>query len=168
MLDEREDVEASRTAEHLAVAIEAPPLGLEDPGAWLQTAKRLQKVWLMLCEDKGFAHQIFRLRMFTEPEFSIGGLELLAKIERASRYRRSLIKICLADQEAQEIVIFVAAGLLKLVNGRYQLAVPCDIDMGAVRVACLALAATEDEEYVLHPEALVMAVPMQSSFRWCH
>jgi hypothetical protein len=49
---------------------------------------------------------------------------------------------------------------------RYQMVVPSRLDADIVKAAGLALAATEDKNYEIHPEFLVSTMPLASAETW--
>ena len=60
------------------------------------------------------------------------------------------------DSGAKEFVMMVSLGFFKRTRNRYQMILPSHLDIEVLKSAALELARTEDREYELHPEALVV------------
>jgi hypothetical protein len=159
---------ASRTKDFF-ISIKVPDLSLNDPffEIWLRAAKNMQTLWLNLCDDKGFAHQVDRLRSYQEPDFSLAAMDLISKLETISGCRQKHVKICLADSFAEELTIMNLVGFLEQKRGLYEFTVPGAITSQAVKTACLVLAATQDDEFDLHPEYIIFgtAVAAKGKYR---
>ena len=65
-----------------------------------------------------------------------------------------------------EFTMMVEMGFFVLTGQRYQMVIPTRLTIGKVKRAALKLAQTEDEEYYLHPEYLVVTMPYAEAKAW--
>ena len=72
----------------------------------------------------------------------------------------------LQSDEGKEFAIMTEMGFFKWTDHHYQMAIPRRLTINTVKDALLRLAATEDEEYVLHPEHLVRGMPLLEAAGW--
>jgi hypothetical protein len=57
-------------------------------------------------------------------------------------------------------------GFFRRTGDRYQMTVPKEISGTSIEAALLRLAATEDDEYFLHPERLVTCLSKPDAEKW--
>ena len=62
--------------------------------------------------------------------------------------------------------MMVEMGFFVRTSERYQMMIPTSLNMKKVRAAMLKLAQTEDEQYYLHPEHLVVTMPYAQTKEW--
>jgi hypothetical protein len=60
----------------------------------------------------------------------------------------------------------VNRGFFRLTGDRYQMTIPNEISGSKIEAALLRLAATEDEDYFLHPEHLVTCLSKREVRVW--
>ena len=83
--------------------------------------------------------------------------------------RRNLASLVVRlDDEmgVDEFTMMVEMGFFVLTGQRYQMVIPTRLTIGKVKRAALKLAQTEDEEYYLHPEYLVVTMPYAEAKAW--
>jgi hypothetical protein len=64
------------------------------------------------------------------------------------------------------VALLARMGSFVLTGERYQMVLPSGLKSEIVRDAALALAGTEDDKYVIHPEHLLRVVPLSSAQGW--
>jgi hypothetical protein len=63
------------------------------------------------------------------------------------------------SDDLTEFSLMAEMGFFTLTGDRYQMTLPTNLDMTAIKKAHLRLAETEDEDWIHHPERLVVAMP---------
>ena len=134
------------------VLIEGPKWGnAEFYGKWLLAAAQAETFWKEARKDSDFEKQVDRVSVAYIPDFGIAASVMLMQLEA---YRTTLV-LDLHSEDGNDFAMMVTMGFFAPYNERYRMTIPLDLSVTKVKAAVLKYAATEDEEYVLHPEYLV-------------
>ena len=68
--------------------------------------------------------------------------------------------------EIEEFAMMIEMGFFVLTGQRYQMTIPTGLSIDTVRRAALKYALTEDEDYLLHPEYLIITMPFDQAEAW--
>jgi hypothetical protein len=152
-------------SEYSCVLIESP--GWRDAsfyGEWLLAAAKAQRLWREAVEsDCEFRSRIERLELVSLVLLGNEALEVIGKITAGD----ACTLIVRVDAElGDSIALMAGMGFFALTGDRYQMVLPSALNDEIVRGAALALAATEDAEYEIHPEDLLRVMPLSSAQRW--
>ena len=132
-------------------------------GKWLLAAAKANALWEKAIKDPSFEKQVNRLMVAYIPEFSISATVLLSYLEKNFA---SLVVRLDDEMGVEEFTMMVEMGFFVLTGQRYQMVIPTRLTIGKVKRAALKLAQTEDEEYYLHPEYLVVTMPYAEAKAW--
>jgi hypothetical protein len=155
-------------AEARWVLVEGPSPGdAEFLGRWLLAAAEADRALReQFRQNPGLKQQISRLEVLRLVEFSpavMTGVELLME-------NLTCFSLDLWDEwgEMGEIFTVMAElGFFRLTGNRYQMTIPREVVTGSrIESALLSLAATEDVEYVLHPEEPVTCLSKPEAQKW--
>jgi hypothetical protein len=97
------------------------------------------------------------------PDFNIAATVLLSRLEQNFA---SLVVDLNSEIEPEEFAMMVGMGFFVRTGQRYQMVIPKRLTLGKVKNAALALAKTEDEEYILHPEHIITIMPYGEAKAW--
>jgi hypothetical protein len=143
-------------SESLSILVEAPkPSDLSFYGQWFLAADHLETLWTRVYEDPDLKKRIDRLLDSYVPDFAMAASDFYMSI----RHRCPGFILCLGDAVANEFVMMADLGFFSPHGDHYRLALPEHLSLDQVAVAALKYAATEDSEYMLHPENLVRGMP---------
>jgi hypothetical protein len=82
------------------------------------------------------------------------------------RYEFVTFLVRLDSDEGELFAMMAEMGFFVLTGQRYQMVVPNRLNIAKVKRAMLRFAQTEDNEYFLHPEHLVTAMPFVEAKAW--
>jgi hypothetical protein len=123
-------------------------------GKWLLAAAEANKLLeRAYSQDPLFRERVGALEPLFKPDFGIIAIILFEKLAQGEHFYVSTID--LDSDEAQMFCVMAEMEFFKLNDVRYQMALPEGLDIVTVRNALLKLADTEDDEFHIHPEALV-------------
>lgn len=146
------------------VLVEGPMWGdAEFYGKWLLAAAQANALWNEAIKDFSFAKQVDRLMVVSIPEFGIGATSMLSKL--AKNFNSFAIQLHGEEVELY-FVMMVEMGFFALTGQRYQMVIPAQLNMDAVKSAALKFAQTEDEECFLHAEHLIASMPYTQAKKW--
>jgi hypothetical protein len=153
-------------AELLWVLVEGPGPGeAEFLGLWLLAAVEADRALQeQFKQNPGLKQQISRLEVAYLISFSPAAtrfVELLMK-------NLACFTLALWDEWGEIFTVMAELGFFRLTGDRYQMTVPQEISGSRIEAALLRLAATEDEEYFLHPEHFVTCLGKADAKRWKH
>jgi hypothetical protein len=131
-------------------------------GNWLLAAAKAEALWKQALKDPVFAKKIERLLVCFMPDFSIGATIMLAHLTEEF----VAFSLQLDSEEGDEFVMMAEMGFFALTGERYQMVIPKKLSVDVVKSAALKYARTEDAEYELHPEYLVVSMPKAKALRW--
>ena len=134
-------------------------------GRWLVAADRANQFWLKALKNPLFEKQVDRLTIGSMPDFGIGATVMLSRLEK--NFASFIVHLTSGDEElVDEFVMMVEMGFFVLTGHRYQMAIPTRLNMERVKRAALKFAQTEDEDYYLHPEYLVVTMLKTEAEVW--
>ena len=146
----------------LGVLVEGPQWGdAEFYGNWLLASSRAEALWRSASNEPDFAKQVDRLRVVTIPDFGIAATELLMRLKD----NLASFVINLNEDLVDEFVVMAEMGFFVRNGQSYQMQIPADLSLGKVKAAALTYAQTEDDEYNLHPELVVFAMPLAEALQ---
>ena len=121
-------------------------------GNWLLAAVRAQRFWTESVEcDCQFKLQIERLEVMGPCAIGTEAFKIIGKL--SENVRTMIVR---ADTDLGDSVALMARmGFFVPTGERYQMVLPARLDIETVKAAGLALVATEDTDYEIHPEFLV-------------
>jgi hypothetical protein len=130
---------------------------------WLLAAAQAQRIWTEAVEtDCEFKLQIERLEVMGPVQLGTEAFQIVGKLRENVR-----TMIVRADTHMGTSVALMAwMGFLERTSERYQMILPSRLDADIVKGAGVALAATEDKDYDIHPEFLVSTMPLASARTW--
>ncbi len=124
---------------------------------WLAAAAKAETYWTAALKERQFNQKVERLRCAFIPSFEIAASVTLMRLEK------KLASVTIdpnAEEEIEEFCMMALLGFFQLTGWRYQMTVPRRLTMARVKNAAFALAKTQDEDYVLHPELIISTVPI--------
>jgi hypothetical protein len=102
------------------------------------------------------------------PDLGVGAIFFLAGIKKHC----CIVSLRRADDMVEfpimvEFVLLAALGFFTVAGDRYLMTLPAqDLDIDVLRVAASKICETEDEEYMLHPERFIIAMPRLHAEQW--
>lgn len=134
--------------------IEGPAWGdAEFLAKWLASAADAEMRWKQAKRQREFSKQIVSLTASYIPNFGIAATLFISKLLNNGA---SSLVFDLGWQGTNELVMMIRLGFFKPTCGRYQMIVPEHLDIELIKGAALELVRTEDEEYMLHPEDILV------------
>lgn len=125
-------------------------------GTWLLAASRAEKFWREAREDPEFLKKVVSVTLGYYPNFSIAASLMIMQLKK---FRNSLI-VRVDDAYSEHFAMMAAMGFFRTVDHHHQMSLPKCLRPIDIRRAVLQYAETEDEEFMLHPEYLVAAMPL--------
>jgi hypothetical protein len=146
------------------ILVEGPAWGdAEFYGKWLLMVAKATALFEDAINDLSFKEQIDRLMVGCHPDFGITATVMLSRLAKGfSSFALQLY----SDELVDDFVTMAEMGFFVLTGERYQMAMPAQLTMEAVKSAALKYAQTEDAECYLHPERLVAAMPKTKAEEW--
>jgi hypothetical protein len=126
-------------------------------GRWLIMAGQAERYWRELLSEPKFNRQVERLTCAYLPDFGIAATTLLSRILS----NRSPLAVNLWGESG--FAMMVKVGLFRAQRGQYQLNLPKVLNAKKVKSAALMLLRTQDRRFDLHPERIVVTVPIKKS-----
>jgi hypothetical protein len=128
-------------------------------GHWLIMAGRAERYWKELLSEPKFSRRIERLTCAFIPDFGIAATALLSGVlsDRAN------FAINLWEEAGEEFTMMVHMGFFKVHRRRYRLNLPKIMNAEIVKSAALKLSRTQDRQFDLHPEKIVVTAPIKNS-----
>jgi hypothetical protein len=132
-------------------------------GRWLLAASKANELWTEALSNRRFNKRVDRLLVTYIPDFNIAATVLLSRLEQNLA---SLVVDLDGEGEPEEFAMMVGMGFFVLTGERYQMVIPTRLTLRRVMDAALALAKTEDPEYILHPEHFIVTMPYTEANAW--
>jgi hypothetical protein len=152
-------------SQHSCVLIESP--GWRDAsfyGKWLLAAAEAQRLWREAVQcDCEFRSRIERLEVVS---IVLLGNEALKVIGELAKNDICTLIVRVDTELGDSVALLARMGFFALTGERYQMILPSGVNAEIVKGAALALAATEDDKYEIHPERLARIMPLSSAQRW--
>jgi hypothetical protein len=142
------------------VVVKGPPRGdAHFYGEWLLAAAKAESLWKRALRDQVFHNQVDRVLVSHFPDFEITAIRTVMWV--AENQSQFLLKIDSIDGD--DFTIMVGMRFFIRRHGFYQISSPRRVTEANVRAAVLKYAKTEDKAHMLHPEDLVVTIPIAAS-----
>jgi hypothetical protein len=140
------------------ILVEGPAWGDADfYGHWLLEAAKAQKLLEQAKRgDPIFRQAIDTLELLRLLDYGIMATVLVSQFVD-KEFQTFIIEF--ASEDVNQLCLMVEMGFFVLTGDRYQMVIPQKLDVNRVKQAHLALAETEDEDWI-HPERLIVAMPL--------
>jgi len=132
-------------------------------GHWLLAVSKANELWTEALNSPRFNERVGSLLALFIPDFNIGATILLSRLEKNLA---SLVVNLDGEEESEEFAMMVGMGFFVLTGQRYQMVIPRRLTLGTVMEAALALAKTEDEDSILHPEHIITTMTYAEAKAW--
>jgi hypothetical protein len=134
--------------------VEGPAWGdVEFYAKWLAVAADAEVLWNKALNQCKFGRVGAATAVAYILDFEITATLLLSNLLN----NRVSLMVDLWAEGGNEFVVMVMLGFFRLAGGRYQMTVPENLSIEAIKSSVSELARTDDgEHYMLHPEALVI------------
>ena len=126
-------------------------------GEWLLGAGKAQAYWREAYTDLDFKKKIDRICLVYIPDFGIAASIMIMKL----REYRTTFLIEIHSEDGDDFAMMAEMGFFTQSKALYQMALPSSLTLEKVKASISKFAATEDSEFILHPEYLV--TPMSLS-----
>jgi hypothetical protein len=120
-------------------------------GEWLMAAGKAHAYWREAYTDQDFKKRIDHICSAYIPDFGIGATILLMKL----REHLTTFLIELHGEDGNDFAMMADMGFFTQKNAFYQMTLPPSLTLERVKASISKFAATEDAEFILHPEYLV-------------
>jgi hypothetical protein len=149
----------------LAVLVEGPEWGdAKFYGEWLLAAAKAESLWKEALGDQDFAKKVERVSVCYIPDFGIAATMMLMRLK--SNWTRFVIDV--DSEEGEELAMMFGMGFFAQRYRSYKMILPSCMTAEKVRKAVLEYAKTEDEDFVLHPERILTAMPFADATALLH
>jgi hypothetical protein len=128
-------------------------------GEWLLAAAKAEAYWKEAYADEDFKQQIDRVCVVYIPDFGIAATRMIMQL---MAYRTTFL-IELNSEDGDDFAMMVEMGFFARSNPSYQMTLPGLLTSERVKAAIFKFAKTEDDEFALHPEYLVTAMPLSEA-----
>jgi hypothetical protein len=128
-------------------------------GEWLLGAGKAQAYWREAYTDLDFKKKIDRICLVYIPDFEIAASIMVMKL----REYGTTFLIELHGEDGDDFAMMAEMGFFTEKNALYQMTLPYSLTLEKVKASVSALAATEDAEFILHPEYLVTPISLSEA-----
>src|SRR5215472_13976184 len=128
-------------------------------GQWLQAAANAEAFWKQAYADEDFKQQIDRVCVAYILDFGIAASRMIMQL---MEYRTTFL-IELDSIEGDDFTMMAEMRFFAHRNPSYQMTLPRLLTLEKVKAAIFKYAKTEDDEFMLHPEYLVTAMPLSEA-----
>jgi hypothetical protein len=128
-------------------------------GQWLLAAGKAEAFWKEAYADEDFKQQIDRVCDAYIPDFGIAATVMIMQLRG---YRTTLL-LELNSEDGDDFAMMAEMGFFAHRNALYQMTLPSSLTLEKVKAAIFKFAKTEDDEFMLHPECLVTAMPLSEA-----
>jgi hypothetical protein len=128
-------------------------------GEWLLAAAKAQTYWKEAYADEDFKRQVDHVCDAYIPDFGIAAAVMIMQLKE---YRTTCL-IELNSEDGNDFAMMTEMGFFVHRNPSYQMTLPYLLTSEKVKAAIFRYAKTEDDEYMLHPEYLVTAMPLSEA-----
>jgi hypothetical protein len=128
-------------------------------GQWLQAAANAEAFWKEAYADEDFKRQIDRVCTAYIPDFGIAAIIVIMQLRECW----TTFVLELDSEEGDHFAMMTEMGFYAHRNPSYQMTLPRFLTLEKVKAAIFRYAETEDDEYMLHPEYLVTAMPLSEA-----
>ena len=128
-------------------------------GKWLLAAAEAEALWKDACADQDFKQQVDHVCDAYIPDFGIAATVMIMQL---NEYLTTFL-IELDSIEGDDFTMMAEMGFFAHRNPSYQMTLPRLLTLEKVKAAIFKYAKTEDDEFMLHPEYLVTAIPLSEA-----
>ena len=128
-------------------------------GKWLLAAAEAEALWKDACADQDFKQQVDHVCDAYIPDFGIAATVMIMQLKE---YRATFL-IELNSEDGDDFAMMAEMGFFAQRNALYQMTLPSSLTLEKVKAAIFKFAKTEDDEFMLHPEHLVTAMPLSEA-----
>jgi uncharacterized protein YcgL (UPF0745 family) len=128
-------------------------------GQWLQAAANAEAFWKEAYAEGDFKQQVDHVCDAYIPDFGIAAAVMIMQLKE---YRTTFL-IELDSIEGDDFTMMAEMGFFAQMNRSYQMTLPRFLTLEKVKAAIFKYAKTEDDEFMLHPEYLVTAMPLSEA-----
>jgi hypothetical protein len=128
-------------------------------GEWLLAAGKAEAYWKEAYADQDFKQQIDRVCVAYIPDFGIAATVMIMQLKE---YRTTFL-IELNSEDGDDFAMMAEMGFFAQRYPFYQMTLPSSLTLEKVKAAIFNFAKTEDDEFMLHPEHLVTAMPLSEA-----
>ena len=128
-------------------------------GEWLLAAAKAEAYWKEAYADDDFKRQVDHVCDAYIPDF---GIAASVMIMRLKQYRTTLL-VELNSKDGDDFTTMAEIGFFEQRDTLYQMTLPPSLTLEKVKAAIFKYAKTEDDEFMLHPEHLVTAMPLSEA-----
>ena len=142
------------------VVVQGPAWGdAQFYGEWLLSAAKAEAHWKQAYADENFKRQVDHVCDSYIPDFGIAAILMIMQLKE---YRTTLL-LELDSEEGDHFAMMAEMGFFEKRNTLYQMTLPSMLTLEKVKAAIFMYAETEDDEFMLHPEYLVTAMPLSEA-----
>src|SRR5262245_32728269 len=128
-------------------------------GEWLLAAARAEAYRKEAYADGDFRRQVKHVCDSYIPDFGIAATAMIIQLKD---YRTTFL-IELDSIDGEDFAMMAEMGFFAQRNPSYQMTLPYLLTLEKVKAAIFKYAKTEDDEFMLHPEYLVTAMPLSEA-----
>ena len=146
------------------VLVEVPPWTETKYFAlWLTKACEATDLLREVRKDAAFWKTVDRLECVYGYDFDFGALRMITSL---FKHPSSVIVQADDESEGEQFAVMAQIGFFELTGKRYQMVIPQSLDICALKNALKRLAATEDSDFYLHPEDLIVTTDFREAKAW--
>ena len=146
--------------EETRILVEGPVADAEFYGQWLLAAAKAQKLFDQAKRDDAiFDTAISVLEAVYRLDHGISAMALLQQLDVQYTLLFDLNADEVSDAHAWNVALMAEMGFFTSTGDYYQMTLPKKLDVDCVKQAHLKLAGTVDDEYLVHSERLLTAIP---------
>jgi hypothetical protein len=136
--------------------IEGPAWGdAEFYARWLASAAKAQGLWKKALKDREFRRQVKQFLYCYIPDFGMGAAALLGQLWKNGV--SALVDLS-EEQYSTDFAMMVTMGFFKRTGKRYQMTVPDQLNIEAVKSAALQMTHTLNSNYMPQPGVFVTSM----------
>ena len=128
-------------------------------GEWLLAAARAEAYRKEAYADEDFKRQVDHVCDAYIPDFGIAATVMITQLKE---YRTTFL-VELNSEDGNDFAMMAKMGFFAHRNPSYQMTLPHSLTSEKVKAAIFKYAKTEDDEFMLHPEYLVTAMPLSEA-----
>jgi hypothetical protein len=128
-------------------------------GDWLLAAAKAEAFWKEAYADEDFKRRVDHVCNVYIPDFGIAATVVIMQL----REYRTTCLIELNSEDGNDFAMMAEMGFFAHRKPSYQMTLPYLLTSEKVKAAIFKYAKTEDDEFMLHPEYLVIPMPLSEA-----
>jgi hypothetical protein len=128
-------------------------------GEWLLAAARAEAYRKESCADENFKRLMDRVCAAHVPDFGVAATFMIMQLKE---YLTTFL-IELNSIDGDDFTMMAEMGFFEQRDTHYQMVLPSSLTLEKVKAAIFKYSKTEDDEFMLHPEYLVTAMPLSEA-----